>query len=238
MLKVLLAETPLMLLFQQENTSVDTNVPEHKFYVDQWHKYCEVSTERFLKANVVWISSTNTQKRKMGAVRRRDIATQTPPVYLLHKSTYKQQDPLRASKADPGISGLDPGVQRRLLDRLGWIERLLSSKENVNQLRCLVDGKRDLAKGRRLSISTTKASIEKLFCFSLPDSAIWLPGSNSYLEQPRVNALALTPYSPWLILAGYGEFNFEPDTDAVSKSPHFAQLSRPTATEALRRSYS
>ena len=41
-MKILLQETPTFLLYQQENTSVDTTDDTHVFYIRQWEVYTKV----------------------------------------------------------------------------------------------------------------------------------------------------------------------------------------------------
>ncbi|XP_071526853.1 dynein axonemal intermediate chain 4-like isoform X2 [Panulirus ornatus] len=237
-LRVRLQETPTLLLYLQENTSVSTLDPASQTYVTQWSVY--------------------TQKREGREVRTREVTCQTLPKYYVDKTTQKsavqykdtgslatqwdlydeyeklrmmarpskQVDTARRRRSQPALlyytGDADDGDEKqtnnnkkssgrngvcgvevaRLLRGLGWVERQLSSTENLHLLHTYTSGRRLVKEGRKVSMSSERASIQPLWQFS-----------SARTQGRRVNCLTFCRTSPWLVVATYGELGFGSQTE-------------------------
>ena len=51
-MRIKLIETPTIVLFQQENTSVNTSEPGHEKYIEEWNTYLQVFIFIFIICNI------------------------------------------------------------------------------------------------------------------------------------------------------------------------------------------
>ncbi|XP_042236796.1 dynein axonemal intermediate chain 4-like [Homarus americanus] len=84
-----------------------------------------------------------------------------------------------------------------LLRGLGWVERQLSSTGNIHLLHAYTRGRHQVKEGRKVSMSTERASIETLWQFSSPKTL-----------GRRINGVTFCRTSPWLVVATYGALGF------------------------------
>nr|XP_045595751.1 dynein axonemal intermediate chain 4-like [Procambarus clarkii] len=226
-LRVRLQETATLLLYQQENTSVCTLHQEAQEYIREWDTYTkkrdgqavrtrEVTTQSLLKYYVdkttqksavqfkdtgswatQWDMYDESEKIKLNArpIRPADIIARRRSQPALHY--YGDLTPVRHSQRVEEVGGVRGVGVGRLLRGLGWVERQLSSSDNLSLLHAYSSGRHQVKEGRKVSMSSDKASIERLWDFS----------SNRTLGH-RVNSVTFCRTSPWLVLATYGSLSF------------------------------
>ncbi|XP_066972534.1 dynein axonemal intermediate chain 4-like [Macrobrachium rosenbergii] len=234
-LRVKLQETPTLLLFFQENTSVNSLDAVAKEYIDEWNTYThkrdgqlvrtrEVTCQTFLKyfvdktsqKSAVVFKDTGSwatqwdmydEYQKLKAEKRR-ASTKSSDSSLFRKKEPtieyyrgdKEEDTTNLSLDKKG-GGIEVTT---LLKGLGWVERLLSTTKNINLLHAYTSGIHQVKEGRKVSMSSEKASIELLWQFTSDDMA-----------DRRVNSIAFCRTSPWLVLATYGSLGFTGLKDGI-----------------------
>ncbi|XP_063848845.1 dynein axonemal intermediate chain 4-like [Scylla paramamosain] len=211
-LRVQLQETSTLDLYYQENTSVHEEDELAAILLTQWNDY--------------------QQKRLSGSVRAREVTCQTQPRYNMDKTTQKsatttQENGVMATQwslydeyriAEGRKEEEDESKQQEqdepeemdgvrvdgLLRGLGWVERQLSSSDNIHLLHTFSDclqtqqlDSRSYLAGRRVSAAGEGCRAEELWEFLCPATA-----------SRRVNGVTFCRNSQWLVLAAYGNLSF------------------------------
>ncbi|KAG0713923.1 WD repeat-containing protein 78 [Chionoecetes opilio] len=224
-LRVQLQETSMLDLYYQENTSVHEEDEVAPVLLTQWKDYHE--------------------KRSSGSVRVREVTCQTHPRYNMDKSTQKsatttqensvmatqwslydeyqttqvkkEEDEEEKAKHDQeeGEARLGGVRVEGLLRGMGWVERQLSSNDNIHLLHAFTDyrqaGQMQLLPrlqslsgvsspelgGRRVSTPGEGCRAQELWSFLCPATA-----------GRRVNGVTFCRNSQWLVLAAYGNPSF------------------------------
>ncbi|XP_050717751.1 dynein axonemal intermediate chain 4-like isoform X2 [Eriocheir sinensis] len=213
MLRVQLQETATLDLYYQENTSVHEEDELAAILLTQWKDY--------------------DQKRVSGSVRARQVTCQTEPSYNMDKTTQKSAtttqensvmatqwslyDEFQTAAAKKEKKGKNVKVEQQepvedvegvradgLLRGLGWVERQLSSSDNIHLLHAFSDchqinpsNNHAQAAGRRISTVGEGCHAQGLWKFLCPSTA-----------GRRVNGVTFCRNSQWLVLAAYGNPSF------------------------------
>ncbi|KAK4304767.1 hypothetical protein Pmani_023281, partial [Petrolisthes manimaculis] len=193
-LRVRLQETPTLLLYQQENTSVSTLDPDAQTYLTEWQTYTQ-DTESWATQ---WDMHDHYERLKTQAGRP---SRTVDPMFRRRSHTTIQYYYGDAERVEPrvwtgegggegegkgegkmSVKGVELGG---LMRGLGWVERQLSSTTNLSLLHSYTSGRKHVKERRKVSMSTTKSSIEKLWQFK-----------SHRTKGRRVNAITFCKTSP------------------------------------------
>ncbi|XP_076033980.1 uncharacterized protein LOC143020917 [Oratosquilla oratoria] len=231
-LDVLLNETPTLVLYDQENTSVHIEDPLAQEYIRQWNTYSE--------------------KKSAGQVRARPIACQTVPKYLMDKTTQQSATVHKSVGCWATQWDMYDEYQRiankdkRPLDMRGLLGRRSAREEDTLYYGDIREssrsstprqaGKREprgvpaaqLCRGLRWveRLLSSTAQLELLQVFGSARDTVKKSRKHATVtaakarlteliqlkhpstEGQRLNCICFLPSSPWLILATYGNLSF------------------------------
>ncbi|KAK3872914.1 hypothetical protein Pcinc_022044 [Petrolisthes cinctipes] len=257
-LRVKLQETPTLLLYQQENTSVSTLDPDAQTYLTEWQTYTQKRDHDHLRTREVtcqtemkYVVDKTSQKSAVQYQDTESWATQwdmhdhyerlktqgrpsrtVDPIFRRRSHTTIQYYYGDAERGEPrvwtgegrgegegkgegkmSVKGVELGG---LMRGLGWVERQLSSTTNLSLLHSYTSGRKHVKERRKVSMSTTKSNIEKLWQFK-----------SHRTKGRRVNAITFCKTSPWLVIASYGPLGLTGQTEGMLVGWNVKKISQP-----------